>query len=121
MPRGLPRSSDCSRRSSSVVAAFAALGILLGLVLPSARAAQGLGVLLFFVFMMLGGAGPPREVLPAALRHVGDLLPVTYAGNLLRGPWLGRGWDGAALLVVVGVLLASVALTAWRLRTDEPG
>ena len=44
---------------------FAALGSVLGLVLPTARAAQGLGILLFFVFMMLGGAGPPREVLPS--------------------------------------------------------
>jgi len=42
-----------------VSVAFAALGALLGVVLPTARSAQGLGVLLFFVFMMLGGAGPP--------------------------------------------------------------
>ncbi len=84
-----------------VVAAFAALGLLLGLLLPTARTAQGLGVLLFFVFMMLGGAGPPREVLPDALQTLGDLLPVTYAGDLLRGPWLDRGWDVTELLVMV--------------------
>src|SRR5829696_1771815 len=49
-----------------VTLAFAALGVLL----PTARAAQGLGVLLFFVFLMLGGAGPPREVLPRALGYI---------------------------------------------------
>ena len=102
-----------------VIAAFAALGVLLGLVLPTARAAQGLGVLLFFVFMMLGGAGPPREVLPTALQRIGDLLPVTYAGDLLRGPWLGRDWDGTALAVILGVLVLSLGLTGWRLRTEE--
>ncbi len=102
-----------------VIAAFAALGVLLGLLLPTARAAQGLGVLLFFLFMMLGGAGPPREVLPSALQRVGDALPVTYAGDLLRGPWLGRDWDGTAVVVMVGVLAASLGLTWWRLRAED--
>lgn len=102
-----------------VVGAFAALGLLLGLLLPTARAAQGLGVLLFFLFMMLGGAGPPREVLPSALQRVGDLLPVTYAGDLLRGPWLDRGWDLTALTVMAGLLVGSLVLAAWRVRTDD--
>jgi len=95
------------------------LGLLLGLLLPTARAAQGLGVLLFFVFMMLGGAGPPREVLPSALQRVGDLLPVTYAGDLLRGPWLNRGWDLTALAVMGAVLVVSLVLAAWRVRVEE--
>jgi ABC-2 type transport system permease protein len=99
-----------------VTAAFAALGALLGSVLPTARAAQGLGVLLFFVFMMLGGAGPPREVLPEAMRHVSDAIPLTYAARLLRGPWLGDGLDLGAAGVMGGLLVASAALTWWRLR-----
>lgn len=101
-----------------VVLAFSALGSLLGLVHRTARAAQGLGVLLFFVFMMLGGAGPPREVLPDALVTLGDLVPLTYAARALRAPWLGEAWDLGALAVVAGLLVVSVALTAWRLRTD---
>lgn len=104
-----------------IIGAFAALGLLLGLVLQTARTAQGLGVLLFFVFMMLGGPGPPKEVLPSSLQYVADLLPVTYAGNLLRGPWLDRGWDFAALGVMVGVLVASLGLIAWRVRVEESG
>ena len=99
--------------------AFAMLGALLGLVLPTARAAQGLGVLLFFVFLMLGGAGPPSEVLPDTMARMGDLLPVTHAARLLRGPWLGNGMDLGAAGVVVGVLVVSAVLTAWRLRTDD--
>jgi ABC-2 type transport system permease protein len=102
-----------------VTCTFAALGALLGFLMPTARAAQGFGVLLFFVFMMLGGAGPPREVLPGALGRIGDAVPVTYAGRLLRGPWLDRGWDSAALGVMLVVLLASLALTAWRLRAED--
>lgn len=54
--------------------------------MPTARAAQGLGVILFFVFMMLGGAGPPAEVLPDAMRRLGDVIPMTYAARALREP-----------------------------------
>ena len=39
---------------------FISIGIAVGLVMPSARSAQGLGMLLFFPFFLLGGAGPPR-------------------------------------------------------------
>ena len=97
--------------------AFAALGAVLGLLLPTARAAQGLGVLLFFVFLMLGGAGPPREVLPATMARLGDVVPLTYAARLMRGPWQGLGWDRGALVVVVGLLVACVVGVAWRVRT----
>jgi ABC-2 type transport system permease protein len=78
-------------------------------------------VLLFFVFMMLVGAGPPKEVLPAALSHIADGVPVTHAGRLIRGPWMGQGWDGQALLFVLTMLAASLALTAWRLRREADG
>jgi ABC-2 type transport system permease protein len=97
--------------------AFASLGALLGLALPSARAAQGLGVLLFFIFLMLGGAGPPREVLPSAMLRLSDLTPLTYAARLLRAPWLGAPWDVTATAVMAGLLIGSAALTSWRLRS----
>lgn len=102
-----------------VTLAFAAFGALLGVLLPTARAAQGLGVLLFFVFLMLGGAGPPREVLPDTMATLGDAVPLTYAARVLRGPWLGDGWDGGASAVMVGLLVVSLGLTWWRWRAEE--
>lgn len=101
-----------------VSVSFATLGALLGLVLPTARAAQGLGVLLFFVFLMLGGAGPPREVLPSAMLRLSDLTPLTYAARLLRAPWLGASWEVTATAVMAGMAVVSVALTSWRLRAN---
>jgi len=68
---------------------------------------------------MLGGAGPPREVLPSGMAHIGDAIPVTYAEDLLRGPWLGREWSLTAAAVMLGLLLASAILTMWRLRSEE--
>jgi ABC-2 type transport system permease protein len=102
-----------------VSAAFAALGALLGFWLPTARAAQGLGILLFFVFMLLGGAGPPREALPGTLAFVGDLLPLTYAAQAVRAPWLTGGWDHSAAAMMLGLLAGALALTAWRVRAEQ--
>lgn len=102
-----------------VTVSFAALGTFVGVVLPTARAAQGLGVLLFFVFLMLGGAGPPVEVLPDAMRTLSDIVPLTYAGAVLRGPWFDQPWDGGAVAVMSGLLVVSLSLTWWRMRALE--
>lgn len=101
------------------IVTFTALGGLLGLLMPTARAAQGLGVLLFFVFMMLGGAGPPKEVLPTSLQAVADGVPVTHAGAMLRDPWLYSGWDLGATGVMLAILAVCIALMAWRLRSES--
>ncbi|WP_324650704.1 ABC transporter permease [Georgenia sp. H159] len=87
---------------------FTVLGVVLGLVAPSARAAQGLGVLLFFLFLILGGAGPPREVMPATLVTVGDWLPVTYAGQLLRAQWVEGAWPASSMAVLAALLVLSL-------------
>lgn len=104
-----------------VTTTFATLGALLGLLLPTARAAQGLGVLLFFVFMMLGGAGPPREVLPSALDAVAAAVPVTHAAALLRAPWVDGGWDLGATAFVTALLAVSLGLAGWRVRARYEG
>jgi ABC-2 type transport system permease protein len=90
---------------------FAALGTLLGVVMPTARAAQGIGIMLWFVMFMLGGVGPPPEVLPAAMGTVGEATPLLHAVRLLQGAWLGTGWDWRRAGILVGVLVASVGLT----------
>lgn len=101
-----------------VVLAFGLLGALLGLVVPTARAAQGIGVLLFFVFMLLGGAGPPREVMPSSMGRISDAVPVTYAARLLRRPWLDQPDDAAALLVMVAMVAACLVVIAALLRAQ---
>lgn len=104
----------------SVVAAFvlcalsfAALGVLLGAVLPNARSAQALGVLLWFVMMMLGGAGPPPEVLTGAMDVVGRLTPLRHGIRILQDAWLSLDAGLSWLIVAVILVLATAVATRY--------
>ena len=91
--------------------AFVSLGVLLGSLLPSARAAQAVGLLLFFPSFLLGAGGPPPNVMGATLRNIADVLPLTLVTNSIRQPWLGLGNATGTMFAVVGlsVLAAVVA------------
>lgn len=88
------------------------LGVMLGTLLPTARAAQAVGLLLWFVVLFLSGSGPPPEVLPDGLRTIGDWLPLTPVVQLLQEPWLTGDWLVRQSLVALGVAVASGAV-AW--------
>ncbi|MEV4702428.1 ABC transporter permease [Actinoplanes sp. NPDC049316] len=99
--------------------AFTAVGMLLGAVMPTARAAQGIGLLLWFTMMMVCGAGPPPEVLSPVLARTGDVLPLKHLVVALQDPWLGFGvnWVEMAVLVAISVAAAGLAAPALRRRT----
>jgi ABC-2 type transport system permease protein len=97
---------------------FILLGLLLGALLPTARAAQGAGVLLWFVLLILGGAGPPPEVLPEAMGTAGALTPLRPLVTALQDPWFAGGWNAAMLAVLGGIGVVSWLLASWRLRRD---
>jgi ABC-2 type transport system permease protein len=89
---------------------FTALGFFLGAVLPSTRSAQGLGLILFFVMMILGGAGPPPEVLTGAMDIVGKIMPLRHVIITLQDPSLGFGWNQNASLVIAGITVVLTGL-----------
>lgn len=97
---------------------FACLGFLLGAIMPSTRAAQGIGLILFFVMMILGGAGPPPEVLTGAMKAIGEITPMHYVVLMLQNPWLGFAWDTNASLIVTGILAVSALLSARFFRWE---
>lgn len=88
---------------------FAALGIFLGAVIPTARAAQAVGMLVWFVMLFLGGAGPPPEVLTDAMRAVSDVTPLWHAVRVMQDVWLGLD-AGLSWLVFAGILVVSAVL-----------
>lgn len=97
---------------------FVAIGVLLGALLPSTRSAQGLGLILFFVMMILGGAGPPPEVLTGAMGVVADVTPIKYVIVLLQDPWLGYGWNVEYSLIVAGIAVVAALLAVRFFRWE---
>lgn len=89
---------------------FAAIGIFLGSLLPTSRAAQGIGLLLFFVMLMLSGAGPPREVMTDPMIYVGDAMPLTHINILLQDPWLGFGWNWVKFMIAFAFSLGATSI-----------
>ncbi len=89
---------------------FFCLGFVLASLLPTARAAQAVAMVLFYPMLFLSGAAIPREVLPATVRKVAQLLPMTHVVNLLRGLWIGDPWGKHLTEVIVLALVAAVGL-----------
>lgn len=100
-----------------VALAFASVGVLLGAVLPSSRAAQALGVLLWFVLLILGGAGPPPEVLSGAMGAVGDFSLLRQAVEVMQDGWLSLD-PGQSWLIVTGVTAVTGVLAIRLFRWE---
>jgi ABC-2 type transport system permease protein len=98
---------------------FASLGTLLGVILPSSRAAQGVGLALFFVMLILGGAGPPRELMTRPMQIVGDFTPLQHSANLLQDAWLGLGWNWTEFGVMAAILAVSLTIVAVVIRRNS--
>jgi len=114
---GVPAVADPARVVAGMVVgsvAFVSLGVLLGTLLPSARAAQATGLLLFFPSFLLGVGGPPPSVMSPALRTVADWLPLAMANEAIRQPWLGLGTATASLVTVSAIAIVATAVAARR-------
>ncbi|MGH9126100.1 MAG: ABC transporter permease [Acidimicrobiales bacterium] len=114
---GLP----ATRHLAQVVAAFGlgavafvAIGVLLGSVLPTARSAQAVGLILFFPSFLLGAGGPPPKVMGSVLRGIAGWLPLTRVTDAVRDPWLGIGTAAGSLAVVAVLAVAATALAVRR-------
>lgn len=98
---------------------FFALGFVLAGVLPSARTAQIVGQAAFFpMFFLSGAAGIQPEMFPDALRRVSEFLPLTYVVELVQKLWISGEWDPKALVVLLGVMVASVLISAKTFRWE---
>lgn len=114
---GVPTVEDPLRVATGIAAAavaFVSLGILLGSLLPSARSAQAVGLLLFFPSFLLGVGGPPPAVMSPALRDIADVLPLALANDAIREPWLGIGNGSGPLVVTLAIGVVATALAARR-------
>lgn len=99
-------------------AAFGAIGLLLAAVTRTSRAAQGIGLMLFFALWLISGTGPPRAVLPAGLRDAGSWLPLTHLITSVQNAWFGFGWAGTDLAVLAAYAVAAGVPALWLFRRN---
>ena len=114
---GVPAADDPLRVAIGVVAgsiAFVSIGVLLGTVMPSARAAQAIGLLLFFPSFLLGVGGPPPSVMSDTMRQIADVLPLALANRAIREPWLGLGTASGALVATAAIAMIATLLAGRR-------
>lgn len=114
---GVPAVEDPVRVVAGAVVgavAFVSIGVLLGTVLPSARAAQAIGMLLFFPSFLLGVGGPPPAVMSPVLADLTELLPLALVTSSVREPWLGIGNATGPLIVITVIAVVATGLAARR-------
>ncbi len=121
---GVPTVDDPGDTVLAVILAtltYISIGVLLGSVLPNARAAQGVGLALFFPSFLLGGGGPPPDAMPNVMRSISNVLPMTQAVRAIQHPWLGVGPSTAGRLVVLSALLLATIAVSARLTARPAG
>jgi ABC-2 type transport system permease protein len=99
---------------------FFGIGFILAGLLPTARTAQVIAMVLLYPMLILSGAAFPRELMPASVQQVSAFIPLTYVVNLLRGLWVGESW-GLHLLdvgVLAGMLLLGILISVKTFRWE---
>jgi ABC-2 type transport system permease protein len=86
------------------------IGVAVGLMAPSARSAQAIGLLAFFPLYLLGGGGPPRGAMTGAMHVISDVIPSAIPAVV--DPWLGLAGTGAQLAVLGGWAAAALLACA---------
>jgi ABC-2 type transport system permease protein len=98
--------------------AILSVGFVIASIVPTARFAQPVAALIFYPMIGLSGLFVPVEALPAALRIVARLLPMTYIVSLLSGIWTGESWfahlGDLAALAISGAVFVALSARVFR-------
>ncbi|TYB60297.1 ABC transporter permease [Nonomuraea sp. PA05] len=99
-------------------AALLALGLLLAVLVPSAKAAPGIGTLVMFPLLFFGGMWIPYETMPAGLQRISDFTVTGAFSQTLRATWYGTAPQPLHLAVLAGWLLLAGALAVRLFRWE---
>jgi ABC-2 type transport system permease protein len=95
-------------------AALLAIGLTIVALVPSGRAGNAIGTLLFFPNMFFAGLWIPRAAMPANLRQIGDYTPLGAGVQALQDATAGA-WPHplhlavlAAYIVVFGIIASKM-------------
>jgi len=94
------------------------LGFVIASVVPTARFAQPIGTLILYPMIVVCGLFTPIDTLPASLRVVARIVPLTYVSSLLQGIWRGDAWSAHATdlgaLLVTFVVCTAISARVFR-------
>ena len=99
---------------------FFAIGFVLAGLMPTARTAQVVGMVILYPMLFLSGAGFPRELLPDSILKISKFLPLTYVVTLLRGLWVGDPLSKhlTDVIVLAGILLVGLLISIKTFRWE---
>ncbi|MBK8989253.1 MAG: ABC transporter permease [Chloroflexi bacterium] len=97
---------------------FLAVGFVLAGVLPTPRAAQAVGMALFYPMLFLSGAAMPRQIMPESVQKFSEFLPLTHVVKLLEELWLKGTWNLTSLAVVIGLLVVGIIVSRQTFRWE---
>jgi ABC-2 type transport system permease protein len=99
---------------------FFGFGFILAGIMPTARTAQVVAMVLLYPMLIFSGAAWPRELMPETVQHFAAFLPLTYVVNLLRDLWTGGSWGDHVVDVGVlaGVLVLGVVVSVKTFRWE---
>jgi ABC-2 type transport system permease protein len=95
-----------------------AIGLLIAALAPSGRAANGIGVLLYFPMAFLAGLMQPVSQMPAIVVTIGEFTPLGAFRQSLQDVWNGGAPDpllmGVMAVYAVVVSLAAAKFFRWE-------
>jgi ABC transporter DrrB family efflux protein len=99
--------------------AFSWIFALLGMLVSSPEAANGVGFTLIFPITFISAAFVPVESMPAGLQDFAEVNPITVVVNAMRALWLGAPagndiWGAVAWSIALIVIFAPLAVAKYR-------
>lgn len=95
-----------------------AIGLLIAALVPTGKAGNAVGTLLFFPSMFFAGLWTPREVMPKVLQRVGDFTPLGAGERALHDAATGHWPSLLPVVVLVGYVLVFGAAAAKLFRWE---
>jgi ABC-2 type transport system permease protein len=95
-----------------------AIGLLIAALVPTGKAGNAVGTLLFFPSMFFAGLWTPREVMPKVIQRVGDFTPLGAGERALHEAAIGHWPSLLPLVVLLGYLVLFGAAAARLFRWE---
>jgi ABC-2 type transport system permease protein len=95
-----------------------AIGLLIAALVPTGKAGNAVGTLLFFPSMFFAGLWTPREVMPRVVQRIGDFTPLGAGERALHDAATGHWPSLLPVAVLIGYVIVFGAAAAKLFRWE---